>query len=65
MADARSSNGFVSYIEGPLYVFDHFGDHEKKKALLDDFEVPKYFRDDLFKLVGEDRRPPYRWIVIG
>jgi histone arginine demethylase JMJD6 len=32
--------------------------------LVDDFEVPKYFREDLFQLVGS-RRPPFRWIVIG
>lgn len=57
---------FLQYMEhqrddSPLYIFDsHFDDYEESKPLLEDYSVPDYFPDDLFSLVGERRRPPYR-----
>lgn len=52
--------------DSPLYVFDsRFEEDRNAKCLLTDFAVPSYFPEDFFKLVGERRRPPYRWFLVG
>uniref|UniRef100_K3X3W1 JmjC domain-containing protein n=1 Tax=Globisporangium ultimum (strain ATCC 200006 / CBS 805.95 / DAOM BR144) TaxID=431595 RepID=K3X3W1_GLOUD len=62
---------FMKYLEhqtddSPLYIFDStFDEKADTKPLLDDYKVPRYFNEDLFSLVGEDRRPPYRWFLVG
>jgi histone arginine demethylase JMJD6 len=51
--------------DSPLYVFDSGFDEDKRDRLLDYYRVPTYFNDDLFELVSEKRRAPYRWWLIG
>lgn len=62
---------FISYLRdnrdcSPLYIFDSAFDEDRGgKQLLRDYAVPSYFDEDLFHLVGERRRPPYRWFLVG
>jgi len=57
---------YKNYDDSPLYVFDStFDEDGSAKSLLADYRVPSYFADDLFRLVSEARRPPYRWFLVG
>ena len=49
--------------EAPLYLFDKHFPH--RTNLSEDFTVPIYFQEDLFKLLSPSERPDYRWIIIG
>lgn len=52
--------------DSPLYIFDsRFDDDKHANRILRDYRVPSYFSDDLFRLVSESRRPPYRWWLVG
>ncbi|KAJ1566924.1 hypothetical protein HK096_011598, partial [Nowakowskiella sp. JEL0078] len=48
--------------ESPLYLFDKFFPH--RTSLANEYTVPEYFSEDLFKILG-DQRPDYRWLIIG
>lgn len=52
--------------DSPLYCFDSgYDGNSNTKSILNDYKPPSYFPFDLFSLVGEKRRPPYRWFLIG
>ena len=47
-----------------LYLFDK-NSVDKAPDLGEAYEPPVYFRDDLFRLLGESARPDYRWLIAG
>ncbi|KAK5973780.1 Bifunctional arginine demethylase and lysyl-hydroxylase PSR [Trichostrongylus colubriformis] len=51
--------------DSPMYIFDgKFGERHATREMLKDYEVPAYFRTNLFDILGS-RKPQFRWIVIG
>ena len=65
-----------SHDEQPLYIFDKkFVEKSQKDTLHNgidrdvsfDYSVPEFFRDenDLFSVLGSERRPDYRWLIAG
>lgn len=52
--------------DSPLYLFEKdIGDKKEYKPILKNYQVPKYFREDLFNLMNQEERPPYQWFLIG
>nr|CDJ98019.1 Transcription factor jumonji domain containing protein [Haemonchus contortus] len=53
--------------DSPLYIVDDFhGEDRSAKEMLEDYEVPPYFSDDLLNILGEDvKRLRHRWVAIG
>ncbi|KAJ3413643.1 hypothetical protein HDV05_007711 [Chytridiales sp. JEL 0842] len=60
---ARCNLNGGAFEESPLYLFDkHFGTRTK---MAEDYTVPSYFSEDLLSVLGESRRPDYKWLIIG
>lgn len=48
----------------PLYLFDKtFA--RKFPTLAAEYTVPEYFKQDLFSVLGPDKRPDHKWIIVG
>lgn len=62
---------FLSYMQentddSPLYLFDTYFELDDTSAeLLQDYQTPKYFPEDYLSLIDPERRPLYRWLLIG
>ena len=52
--------------DDPLYLFEsEFSEKSDTRKMLDNYSTPKYFCDDYFNHLSEEKRPPHRWFLIG
>ncbi|EGR31249.1 jumonji domain protein [Ichthyophthirius multifiliis] len=62
---------FLEYLvhntdDSPLYMFESaIEDIKEAKKMIEKYEVPKFFKEDIFQYIGEKKRPPYRWFLVG
>ena len=63
-AATAMSPSLVAAEETPLYLFDQEFVN-KVPALGAEYQVPSYFAEDLFGLLGAEKRPAYRWLIVG
>ncbi|GKY98177.1 hypothetical protein MPSEU_000775500 [Mayamaea pseudoterrestris] len=71
-AETMTLSTYYKYIQwegrlddAPLAVYDSQFANDERVCLLDEYSVPTCFRSDLFDLLPDDQRPPFRWILIG
>mmetsp|Transcript_33734 Transcript_33734/g.24767 ORF Transcript_33734/g.24767 Transcript_33734/m.24767 type:complete len:114 (+) Transcript_33734:537-878(+) len=52
--------------DSPLYLFESsIEDHKYGHSFMQEYKPPKFFKENLFSLLGEDDMPPHRWFLIG
>ena len=52
--------------DSPFYLFQRsLQKNPEMKKLLEDYEIPKYFKQDFQQLIDIERRPDYNWLLIG
>jgi histone arginine demethylase JMJD6 len=52
--------------DSPLYLFESsLEEHPEAHTMQNDYEKPKYFNNNLFRLLREEDMPPHRWFLIG
>ena len=52
--------------DSPFYLFQRdLHKNEELKSLLNDYEVPKYFKEDYQELMDDKHKPPYNWLLVG
>ena len=52
--------------DSPLYLFEsNLEDHPEAHVMQDDYETPKYFKENLYKILEEESMPPHRWFLLG
>lgn len=62
---------YIEYVlygrdDSPLYLFEScLEEHPQAHVMQADYKQPKYFRNNLFKLLNESEMPPHRWFLIG
>ncbi|KAL6048425.1 Histone lysine demethylase JMJD6b [Balamuthia mandrillaris] len=54
----------LSHDADPIYIFcPRYA--RNAPEMLADYDVPEYFREDFLASMGAEKRPHYRWVVIG